>query len=163
MNTLHHDIENFLAHSIQLESEAARRFGELADAMQSAGNRPVARLFRRLADYSLLHLQDARARAAYRQLPALKAEDFSWPGLESPEAAAIWAADPQLGPEQALQVALQAETSGRDFYQQVLDATTDPEIRALAREFVDEESAHALELQRWVDLQRAGLPLPVEG
>ena len=59
-------VEEVLAYSIHLESEAAARFGELADAMQSAGNREVAGLFRRLSDYSKLHLADARARAAGR-------------------------------------------------------------------------------------------------
>ena len=56
-------VEEFLAHTIQLESEAALRFGQLADAMVTAGNKEVGRLFRRLADYSLLHLGDAKARA----------------------------------------------------------------------------------------------------
>ena len=31
-------VEEFLAHTIQLESEAALRFGQLADAMVTAGN-----------------------------------------------------------------------------------------------------------------------------
>ena len=44
------NVEEFLAHTIQLESEAALRFGELSDAMTTAGNREVGRLFRRLAD-----------------------------------------------------------------------------------------------------------------
>jgi rubrerythrin len=153
-------VEEFLAHTIQLESEAALRFGQLADAMTTAGNKEVGRLFRRLADYSLLHLGDAKARAGYRNLPEMTATDYRWPDIESPEAAAIWAADPFIGIDQALQVALDAETAGLEFYAGILQATTDPEIRVLAREFVDEEGEHVAELKRWMQLHRSGAALP---
>lgn len=155
-------VEEFLAYSIHLESEAAARFGELADAMQSAGNREVAALFRRLSDYSKLHLADARARAGFRKIPDIAPQDLIWPDLESPEAAAIWAADPMIGREQALEIALAAETSGYEFYKSVLDTTTDPEIRAMAKEFVLEESEHVAELQKWIAAHKAGKPLPVD-
>src|SRR5271166_3134572 len=143
-------VEEFLAYAIKLEQEAALRFGQLADAMAMAGNREVMELFRRLSEYSRLHLNDARARAGFRELPALKSGEFVWPDIESPETAAIWAADPMIGRDAALLVALEAETAGLAYYQDILDTTRDPEIRALAREFVNEESMHVRELQRWI-------------
>lgn len=155
-------VEEFLAHTIQLESEAALRFGQLADAMSTVGNKEVGRLFRRLADYSLLHLGDARARAGFRTLPEMKAGEYRWPDVESPEAAAIWAADPFIGIEQALQVALDAESAGLDFYAEVMASTVDPEIRVLAKEFVEEESQHVAELQRWMQLHLSGSALPTD-
>lgn len=156
-------VEEFLAHTIQLESEAALRFGQLADAMTTAGNREVGRLFRRLAEYSQLHLGDARARAGFRNLPEMTSSDYRWPDIESPEAAAIWAADPFIGIEQALQVALDAETAGLDFYAGVLAATDDPEIKALAKEFVEEETEHVAELRHWIALHLSGQALPSAG
>lgn len=156
------NVEEFLAHTIQLESEAALRFGQLADAMTTAGNKQVGKLFRRLADYSLLHLGDAKARAGFRTLPEMKEGDFRWPDIESPEAAAIWAADPFIGIEQALQVALDAEKAGLGFYADVLENTKDPEIQVLAKEFVEEESQHVAELKRWIELHKSGQPLPTE-
>jgi rubrerythrin len=155
-------VEEFLAHTIQLESEAALRFGQLADAMSTAGNREVGRLFRRLADYSLLHLGDAKARAGFRNLPVIAPNDFCWPDIESPEAAAIWAADPFIGREQALQVALDAETAGMDFYAHILDTTDNPEIKVLAKEFVEEEAQHVAELQRWIQMHLKGEKLPMD-
>ena len=77
-------VEEFLAYSIHLESEAAARFGELADAMQSAGNREVAGLFRRLSDYSKLHLADARARAGFRKNSRHRAAGFGLAGSGKP-------------------------------------------------------------------------------
>jgi rubrerythrin len=88
--------------------------------------------------------------------------DYRWPDIESPEAAAIWAADPFIGIEQALQVALDAETAGLNFYADVLADTDDPEIRVLAKEFVEEESQHVAELERWMALHLSGGKLPTE-
>lgn len=155
-------VETFLAHSIKLEQEAALRFDQLADAMASAGNQQVGKLFRRLADYSRRHLHDARERAGFRDIPQLADDEFLWPDIESPEAAAIWAADPFIGREHALQVALDAESASLAYYQDILDNTTDPEIKVFAREFAAEESQHVAELERWLALHRAGKPLPVD-
>jgi rubrerythrin len=155
-------VEEFLAYTIHLEREAATRFGQLADAMESCGNREVGKLFRRLADYSRLHLADAQARSGFREIPVMKTGDLVWPGLESPETAAIWAADPLIGREQALEIALDAETAGLEYYKNILDATDDPEIKALAKEFVAEESGHVAELQKWIAAHKAGQALPVD-
>jgi len=155
-------VEEFLAYSIHLEQEAATRFGQLADAMESCGNGEVGMLFRRLSDYSRLHLADAQARSGFREIPAIKNGDYVWPGLESPETAAIWAADPLIGREQALEIALDAETAGFEYYKNILEATDDPEIKALAKEFVAEESGHVAELQKWIAAHKAGQPLPVD-
>jgi hypothetical protein len=109
-----------------------------------------------------LHLADAKARVGYRTIPAIKADEFVWPDLESPETAAIWAADPLIGREQALEIALQAETAGLEFYRAVLDTTPDPEIKMLAQEFVLEEREHVAALHKWIAAHKAGGPLPVE-
>jgi rubrerythrin len=155
-------VEVFLAHSIKLEQEAALRFGQLADAMTSAGNREVAQLFRRLAEYSRMHMADARQRAGFREIPQMKSDEFEWPDIESPETAAIWAADPFIGREQALEVALDAESASLAYYRDIFDTTQDPEIKRFAAEFVDEESQHVAELHRWLELHKAGKPLPVD-
>ncbi|MTV32321.1 rubrerythrin [Rhodoblastus acidophilus] len=153
-------VEEFLAYAIRLEQEAAERFGELADVMQSAGNGETAKLFRQLSDYSRLHLGDAKARAGYREVPELLPAAFEWPDFESPEKAAIWGADPMIGKGEALEIALEAEQAGYDFYKNVLDTTTDPEIKALAAEFVEEEAGHVAELQKWIAAHKAGQKTP---
>ncbi|PPD45856.1 MAG: rubrerythrin [Methylocystis sp.] len=155
-------VEDFLAHAIQLESEAAMRFGQLADAMATNGNAKVSKLFRRLSDYSRLHLADAKARAGFRDVPQLHANEFVWPDLESPESAAIWGADPFIGREEALNIALQAEVAGLDYYQSVHDTTDDPETKILAKEFAHEERDHVAELRKWIAAHAAGDALPVD-
>ncbi len=130
--------------------------------MESSGNREVSKLFRQLSEYSKMHLADATARAGYRVIPPIQADEFAWPDLESPEAAAIWAADPMIGREQALEIALEAEMAGLRYYRSVLDTTTDPEIKMLAKEFVLEESEHVAELNKWIAAHKAGKPLPAD-
>jgi rubrerythrin len=155
-------VEEFLAYSINLEREAADRFAQLADAMDSCGNKEVGKLFRRLSDYSRMHLSEAKLRGGFRDIPQLKPSEFVWPDMESPETAAIWAADPFIGRDQALEIALDAETAGYDYYARIAQTTPDPEIRAMAREFADEESGHVVELKRWIAAHKAGLALPID-
>jgi rubrerythrin len=156
-------VEEFLAHAIRLEREAADRFDLLADAMENCSNREVARLFRQLADYSRMHLASARERGGFRDLPDLKHDEFQWPDAESPEAAAIWAADPFVGREEALDIALGAETASYEYYKNIWETTDDPEIKVFAKEFTEEESEHVAELQKWIKAHKAGQPLPAIG
>jgi rubrerythrin len=155
-------VGEFLSYAAKLEEEAALRFGELADVMQSCGNTEVAALFRRLSDYSRLHLADARARAAFRDMPEMKPEEYNWPDLESPETAGIWAADPFMGRTQALEIARDAEEASLKYYKSIFDTTTDPEIRILAKEFYEEETEHVQEIHKWIEAHKAGKRLSAE-
>ena len=53
-------------------------------------------------------------------------------------------------------------TAGLNFYQAVFATTDDPEISALAKLFVEEESEHVAELEKWIAAHKAGRPLPVD-
>lgn len=143
-------VEEFLVYAARLEQEAALRFDELADAAASFENSEVSDFFRQMAEYSRMHLEEARKRGGFRDLPEIAPGAFDWPQLESPEAAAIWAADPQMDVSMALQVALDAETNGLAFYRSVLDSSDDPEIKAMAAEFVEEEAEHVAAIKRWI-------------
>jgi rubrerythrin len=154
-------VEEFLAYAIKLEEEAMLRFGELADSMETYGNAEVGKLFRRLSEYSGMHMGDAKARAGFRKIPELASHEFHWPQGESPERAAIWGADPFLARDEALVIALEAEKAGLGFYAHVLETTTDPEIKALAKEFVEEEQEHVAELEKWIAAGKSGKAKPV--
>jgi rubrerythrin len=149
-------VETFLAYSMKLEEEAELRFGQLADAMEAGGNTKVAALFRKLSDYSRMHHKEAKARSGFRDVPVILPREFQWPDLESPETAEIWAADPLIAYEQALEIALASEKAGHAFYKSVLDNTTNPEIKALAKEFVIEESEHVAWLEQWISETKKG-------
>jgi rubrerythrin len=55
---------------------------------------------------------------------------------------------------QALEVALDSERKAREFFDEALGTTTDPEVRALLLELRDEEAEH----ERLVQARLAGLP-----
>ncbi|MBC7951869.1 MAG: ferritin family protein [Rhodospirillaceae bacterium] len=143
-------VEEFLAYAAKLEQEAALRFDELADAAGSFANREVAEFFRQMAHFSRLHLDEAKKRGGFHDLPEMSPGQFHWPDDESPEATAIWGADPNMDVNQAMDLALEAEKRGLAFYADVLSATTDPEIKVMAAEFVEEEAEHVAAIERWI-------------
>jgi len=149
------DINLFLAHAIQLERDAARRFEDLMHAMRSVGNPEVESLFKRLGEFSRRHLDDAMARGGYRDLPSLSPDDFVWPEGVSPEAAGWSGVDSLLDELSALELALAGEKSGHDYYAAVAKTTQDPEVAHLARVFADEEAQHVVELERWISRHRS--------
>ncbi|MCR6632341.1 MAG: ferritin family protein [Magnetospirillum sp.] len=143
-------VEEFLVYAARLEQEAALRFDELADVAASFANTEVATFFRQMAYFSRLHLEEARKRGGFHDLPEINPGQFQWPDAESPEAAAIWGANPHMDVHQAMAVALDAEQRGLAFYADVLAQSDDPEIKAMAREFVEEEAEHVAAIQRWI-------------
>ncbi len=148
------NVDEFLAHAIRLEEEAANRLGDLAHAMKIYGNHDSAAFFGKLAHFSRLHLAQARARAGYHDLPELKAHEFEWPDGESPEATSMEASHYLMDLDYAMQLSLESEQRGFDFYDGIARTTEDPEIRTMAVEFAAEEAEHVAELKRWMATPR---------
>lgn len=145
-----HDPALFLAHACALEAEAAARFSDLAEAMKTYGNQEVATFFGKMAEFSRMHLADARKRSGFRDLPELSDGEFQWPDGESPEAASMEGSHYLMTVEYALELALDSERRGQGFYADVARTTTDPEVRMMAEEFAAEEAEHVAQLERWV-------------
>lgn len=144
-------VEMFLAYAIKVEEEAALHFDELADAMEACKNDEVGKLFRQLAGYSRLHWEEAKQRAADLETAQYTPEDFMWPHFETPEVTGLWAGDPAMSKRDALKAALDGERRGFEFYHHVAETTNDKEIKAMAKEFVKEESEHVAILERWIE------------
>jgi rubrerythrin len=149
-------VQTFLAHAILLESAAAQRSDELADAMQTWGNREVEAFFRKMAEYSRLHLQEAMARAGFRQVAELPAEGYEWPDGVDPESPDWWGVDGMMGIEQAIENALEGEKRGLAYYEGVAAGTSNMKLKALAEEFAAEEREHVAELERVLQDQQRG-------
>jgi rubrerythrin len=149
-------VQTFLAHAIRLESAAAQRSDELADAMQTWGNREVEAFFRKMAEYSRLHLKEAMALAGFRQVAELPAEGYDWPDEVDPESPDWWGVDGMMGIEQAIENALAGEQRGLAYYESVAAGTSNMKLKALAEEFAAEEREHVAELERVLQRQRKG-------
>lgn len=143
-------VDDFLGFAVKVEEDAAIHFEELAVAMEQCGNEEVAKLFAQLAGFSRLHLAEAMKRAAAIDVAKHIPPDYVWPDHVTPERTALWAGDPSLSRLDALRAALQGERRGYEFYYTVAGTSTDPEIRALAKEFVGEEAEHVKVLEAWI-------------
>ena len=144
------DVNEFLAHAVELEREAARRYEELAENMRANSNAEVEKFFRQMAVFSRKHLALAMERGGFHTLPALSAEEYAWPDGVSPEQFDWIGVDSMIDVEKALTLALDGERRGQIFYAGIASLTSDPEVEAMAREFADEESEHVALLEKWI-------------
>ncbi len=144
------DINLFLAHAVELEREAARRYEELAESMRTDGNAAVEKFFHQMAVFSRKHLALAIERGGFRQVPVLTPDAYQWPDGVSPEQFEWIGVDCMIDAHNALELALDGERRGHAFYADIAAATRDPEVRAMAREFAEEEAEHVAELEKWI-------------
>ncbi|HYA65227.1 MAG TPA: ferritin family protein [Burkholderiaceae bacterium] len=142
------NVERFLAHAVRLEREAARRYEELAAAMQTHGNGELMQFFARMAHYSRLHLDSAVARSGFRELPPLADDEYEWPDGIAPETMDWAGVDALMDPRTALRLALDSERRGFAYYQCIALISTDSELRTLATTFASEEAQHVVALEK---------------
>jgi rubrerythrin len=141
------NVRLFLAHAVQLEREAARRYEELSAAMGTEGNKDLKAFFSRMAHYSRLHLAEAMARGGFRELPTMGPDEYTWPDGTSPETAGWVGVDAHMDGEAALELALQGERSGHAYYAGIAATTPDAELRSISGEFAQEEADHVSQLE----------------
>lgn len=151
----------FLAHALQLESDAVARYRELTEAMEAHNQPDVARLFNEMSGYAVMHRDEIRAVAGTRgALPKLHPWEFDWGGgAESPESADWEATHYLMSPAHALRLALDCERMAHRYYAGVAAVTRDAEVARLAAEFAEEEAGHAALLEKWAERH----PLPAAG
>jgi ferredoxin/rubrerythrin len=143
-------VEAFFGYAVKVEQDAAIHYDQLGAAMEEVGNAEVAELFHQLADYSRLHLEEAKKRAGAIDYNLHVPADYVWPDHATPERTDLWTGDPALSRLGALKAALLGERRGLEFYHSVAGFSKDPEIVEQAKEFVKEEAEHVEILERWI-------------
>ena len=143
-------VATFLAHALALETEAAERYAELADAMEVHNNPEIAALFRQMAEFSRRHAQSVRRRTEGHDLPRLHPWEYRWSTPEPPEVGDSGDTHYLMTPWHALGFALDNERRGHAFYAGRAEGAEDAEVRRLAGEFAAEESEHVATLTRWL-------------
>ena len=142
--------EEFFGYAVKVEQDAAIHYDQLGAAMEKVGNAEVAKLFRQLADYSRLHLEEAKKRAGAIDYNLHVPANYVWPDHATPERTDLLTGDPALSRLGALKAALLGERRGLEFYHSVAGFSKDPEIVKQAKEFVKEEAEHVEILERWI-------------
>ena len=143
-------VEAFFGYAVKVEQDAAIHYDQLGAAMEKVGNAEVAELFHELADYSRLHLEEAKKRAGAIDYNLHVPANYVWPDHATPERTDLWTGDPALSRLGALKAALLGERRGLEFYHSVAGFSKDPEIVEHAKEFVKEEAEHVEILERWI-------------
>ncbi len=147
----------FLAHSIELESEAKNRYQELSETMATHHNDEVAQFFARMAREAKRHLKEVRQLAKGLELPKIRAWEFDWPGEEPPETASYEELHYLMTLRQAIEIAIKNERTAERYYRAMAATSSDQETITIATEFADEEVEHTAALEKMLaDLPENG-------
>jgi rubrerythrin len=133
----------FLAHSRELEREAAERYTELAASLAAHHNREAARFFEAMGHEARRHLAEVEERSAGLELPDLDPWDYDWPSAEAPESASYEALHYRMSLREAMEIALRHERAAEHFYRGYSEQSENAAVRNLACEFAAEEGEHA--------------------
>ena len=144
-------LAEFMAMALRMETEAAQRYAELADAMETHNNREVTRLFRRMAAIEARHAQKIVATMNWREVPVFARGLLDRAGFEPPEATPSEDVHYLMQPYQALQLALAGEQRAEKFFAQLARVAKVPAVRKAARELRDEEREHVALVKAWME------------
>ena len=146
MARLIHTVEDFYAHALAIEHEAAERYAEFETYFCERGEEVLAGLCRNLAEMENEHYLQLAGACRGLELPALREDEYKWLEGGSPEVAARELFYRIAQPRQLLEVALHAECNALAFFEWIARTTRDDSVRSLAREMAAEEMQHV----RWV-------------
>lgn len=142
-------VEAFMAQAVAMELDAAQRYAELADTMETHNNLEVAELFRKMAVIEGKHADQIMAEMGWSELPT-HARAPAWEGHESAESVPVEATHYLMRPWHALQLALAAEQRAERFFARLVAEASDESIKRAARELQLEEQEHVALIQQWL-------------
>lgn len=136
------NLNDLLAVAWQIESDAVGRYNLLADQMETHNNPELARIFRDLARAEGIHGDEIRRLAGNFDVVSHARQMARFVRTESPEEAELDAAHYLMTPWHALQVSLAGEKRALAYFAKIVEAATDPKVKSLAEELVEEEAEH---------------------
>ena len=140
-------VEEFYAHALQIEREAAARYWEFANQLLLYHENKVARIFLELAQKECEDLDSLERQAAGLRLPALASSDHRW-CTPVADTAPLPVARCLMKPRQALEMALENQRRAKRFYERVSASVRDPSVGRLAAERALAEARHIERIER---------------
>ncbi len=134
-------LTDLFAAAYRIEADAVERYTLLADQMETHNNPDLVKVFRDLARAEGIHAEEIRRMAGDIDVVAASRRAGQWQG-ESPEEADLSAAHYLMTPWHALQMALKGEERALAFFTEIEASASDPAIKNMAAEFVEEEAEH---------------------
>jgi rubrerythrin len=136
------NLADLFAVAYQIEADAVERYNVLADQMETHNNPELVAVFRDLARAEAIHRDEILRLAGDIDVIAHAQRMAKWKRGESPEESDLGAAHYLMTPWHALQLALPGEERALAFFTSIVESTTDPEIKRMAAEFMEEEAEH---------------------
>jgi rubrerythrin len=135
-------VEEFLAHALAIEREAAERYREFEAYFRDHNEEVLAGLCGNLAGLEEEHFAKLLSESRDRTLPVIASDQYHWLESGPPEAAAREIFYRIANQRQLLEVALHAERQAKRFFEWVALSTPEAQVRELAREMAHEEAEH---------------------
>jgi len=145
-----HTLDEFMREALVMEVEAAQRYAELADAMETHNNLEVAALFRKMAVIEGKHAAQIMAEMGWTAMPEARAATASWEGFEAPETTPGDEVHYLMQPYHALELALANEQRAERFFARLARVATTAAVRKAARELQEEEREHVELVRAWM-------------
>jgi len=139
---------DLFAIAYRIEIDAVERYRLLADQMEVHNNLELVDTFRDLARAEGLHAEEIRRLAGDIDVAAQSRRIGGWTSEQSPEEADLSAVHYMMTPWHALRMALAGEQRALAFFERIVASTEDARIKALAQEFVAEETEHVALVHR---------------
>jgi len=143
-------LAEFMQKALEMELEAAQRYAEFADAMETHNNREVADLFRKMSEIENRHAGQIMAEMGWKEAPPPTPGGLRWEGFEAPETIAVEEVHYLMQPYHALTLALAAEERAERFFGHMAEAATTETVRKAALELQDEEREHVELIRAWM-------------
>lgn len=139
-------LQDALDLAILIEEEAAERYEELADQMESHHTAGAAKFFRLMVGYERKHGGDLMNRRSvlFGSAPSRVDASALWE-VEAPQYDKVRAF---MSERQALLVALESEQKAHAFFVEAIPHVQDAQARGLFEELRDEEIAHQTMVER---------------
>lgn len=148
-------VEEFYAHALAIEREAAERYTEFASWFDAKGEESLAGLCRNLAHMEHAHYLELARASAHLRLPDAPEESYRWLGGLSPEVVPEEDFMRAARPRDLLHLALHAEHRAVDFFDWVARTTPDEGVRVLARGMAAEERQHVEWVTKAIEYRRS--------
>jgi rubrerythrin len=143
-------LDEFMREALVMEIEAAQRYAEFADAMETHNNLEVAALFRKMAGIEGKHAEQIMAEMGWTAMPAPRTASTSWEGFEAPETTPGDAVHYLMQPYHALELALANEQRAERFFARLARIATTGAVRKAALGLREEEREHVLLIRAWM-------------
>lgn len=143
-------VSELLLHALVIELEAMQRYKQLSEMMEQTGNMKVAKIFARMSDIEAKHADIIDEQIRGRKLPMLTPSQYHWRGIEAPENTDSTRLFHLMTPCQAMSLALDNEKRAYEFFEDVVDDSTDERVREMAAEFAVEEKQHVAWVEEWL-------------